>query len=289
MGVNLMKIETSDFNVIKVFNNNIVLVYQANVQKIIYEKGIGVGKQSGDNISKDASIEKIASIKNKINYDNFYKLVNSVDEELIALCEEIIYMISKELNEDLQERVHISLIDHIEFTLNRLKNGEDIKNPLLDEIKILFSKEYNLAQKAATMIEDKTKIHFPDDEIGFITMHIHSARNEGGLSNTVRYVFISNTITKMIEDELNIKIDRKSLGYDRFITHIRFTIQRILNNKPVQNKLLHTIKGKYHASFKLAQKISQFIEGELNLKVNEDEIAFLAIYIQKFKSIKTEE
>ena len=281
-----MKIETSDFNVIKVFNNNIVLVYQANVEKILYEKGIGFGKHSGDSISKDTSIEKIFSIENKINYDNFHKLVNSVDEELIALCEEIIYMISKELNEDLHEKIHISLIDHIAFTLKRLKNGENIENPFLVEIETLFPREFELAQKAATMIEDKTKIHFPDDEIGFITLHIQSARNDGGVSNTVKYAFVSNTIIKMIEDELNIEIDRKSLDYARFITHIRFAIQRILNNTPIKNELLDTIKHKYDSSFKLAQKISKFIEGELELKVVEDETAYLAIHIHRFKNNK---
>ncbi|MGH4139077.1 PRD domain-containing protein [Clostridium sp.] len=280
-----MKIETSDFNVIKVINDNILLVYQANTEKILYEKGIGIGKHPDDNISKDSSIEKIFSIKNKINYDNFNKIVNTVDDEVIALCEEIIHMISKELNEDLYERVHLSLIHHVEFTLKRLKKGENIENPFLDEIKILFSEEYKLAQKAATMIADKTKIHFSDGEIAFITLHIHAARNDGGLSNAVRYAFVSNTIIKMIEDELAIEIDGKSLAYARFITHIRFTIQRILNNNSLQNKLLHTIKHKYFASFKLAQKISKFVEGELNLKVSEDEIAYLAVYIQKFKRI----
>ncbi|MCB2300092.1 BglG family transcription antiterminator [Clostridium tagluense] len=279
-----MKIATSDFNVIKVFNNNIVLVYQANVEKILCEKGIGLGKHSGDSISRNASIEKTFFIKNKINKVNFHELVNSVDAEVIGLCEEIIYMISKELNEDLHEKVHISLIDHIAFTLKRLKNGDNIENPFLDEIETLFPIEFELAQKAATIIEDKTKIHIPDDEIGFITLHIYSARNEGGLANTIKYAFVSNTIIKMIEDELNVKIDRKSLDYARFITHIRFAIQRILGNIPAENKLVNTIKRKYNPCFKLAQKISKFVEGEFELKVFEEETAYLAIHIQRFKS-----
>ncbi|MGH4117327.1 PRD domain-containing protein [Clostridium sp.] len=281
-----MKTETSDFNIDKVFNDNIVLVYQANVQKILYEKGIGVGKQIGDNISKDAPIEKIYTIENKVNYDNFNKIVNNVEVELIALCEEIIYMISNELNENLHERIHISLIDHIEFTLKKLKNGESIENPLLDEIKILFKREFELAQKAAVIIEDKTKTCLSEDEIGFITLHIHAARHDGGLPKTVKYAFISNTTIKMIEDELNVKIDKESVYYARLITHIRFTIQRIFNNTIIQNKLSHTIKRKYYSSFELAQKISKFIEDELELKVVEDETAFLALYIERFKRIK---
>lgn len=278
-----MKIETSDYNVIKAFNDNILLVYQAHIEKILYEKGIGIGKQTGDIIPKDTSIEKIFSIENKINYDNFYKLINSVEVELIALCEEIIYMISTELNEELHEKIHISLIDHITFTLKRLENVGNIENPFLVETETLFPREFQLAQEAATMIEEKTKIHFSDDEIGFIALHIQAARKDNGVYNTIKYEFVLNTIIKMIESELNIKIDKKSLEYARFITHIQFAIQRILNNTPIKNELLATIKDKYPSSFKLAEKISKFIEGELGLKVIEDETAYLARHIHKFK------
>lgn len=281
-----MNSETADFNVIKVFNNNILLVSQTNVEKILYEKGIGFGKHLGDIIPEGAKIEKIFSIENKTNYDNFNELVNSVDSDLIALCEEVIYMISKELNEDLNEKVHISLTDHIVYSLKRLKNGEDIKNPFLVEIETLYPREFELARKAVTMIENKTKIYFPDDEIGFITLHIHSARNDGKLSNTVKYAFLSNTIIEIIEDELNVEIDRKSLDYARFITHIRFAIQRIINKTPIQNELLGMIKFQYYSSFKLARKISKFIEKELELKVVEDETAYLAMHVQRFKNIK---
>ncbi|MGH4137936.1 PRD domain-containing protein [Clostridium sp.] len=278
-----MKIETSDYNVIKVFNDNILFVYQAHVAKILYKNGIGIGKHAGDSISKDTSIDKIFSIENKINYNNFHKLINSVELEMIALCEEIIYMISTELNEDLQEKIHISLIDHITFTLKRLENNGSVENPFLVETETLFPREFQLAQRASTMIEDKTKIHFSDDEIGFIALHIQYARKDKGMYNTIKYEFVLNTIIKIIESELNIKIDKKSLEYARFITHIQFAIQRILNNTPIKNELLGTIKDKYPSSFKLAQKISLFIEGELGLKVIEDETAYLAIHIHKFK------
>ncbi|WP_291633715.1 PRD domain-containing protein [Clostridium sp.] len=283
MEVKLLEIETSDFNVIKVFNDNIVLVYQAHIVKILYEKGIGFGKHEGDTISKDTSIEKIFSIENKINHDNFYKLINSVEVDLIALCEEIIYMISTELNEDLQEKIHISLIDHITVTLKRIQNVENNENLLLVETETLFPRAFELAKKAATMIEDKTKVHLSDDEIGFIALHIQVARNDDGVYNSKKYRFVLNTIIEIIENELNITIDKKSLEYDRFITHIQFAIQRISNNTPIKNELLDTIREKYPSSFKMAQKISKFVEGELGLKVIEDETAYLARHIHKFK------
>lgn len=283
MEVLLMNTEMSDYNVMKVLSDNILLVYQSHVEKILYEEGIGFGKHVGDRISKDVSIEKIFSIEKKNNYDNFHKLIDSVDKELIVLCEEIIYMISKELNEELHEKIHISLIDHITFTLKRPDNVENIENPFLVETETLFPREFQLAQKAAKMIEDKTKIHLSDEEIGFIALHIQSARKDEVVYNTRKYEFVLSTIIKMIESELNIEIDKRSLEYSRFITHIQFTIQRILNKTPIKNELLSTIKDKYPSSFKLSQKISKFIEEELGRKVIEDETAYLARRIHKFK------
>ncbi len=92
------------------------------------------------------------------------------------------------------------------------------------------------------MLEDRLNLVIPDEEAGFITLHIHSARNEGKLSNTIKYAFLSNTIIEFLEDELSIEIDKSSLDYARFLTHIRFAIERILNNTPIKNELLTAIK-----------------------------------------------
>lgn len=277
-----MKISTKDFKVIKAFNNNIVLVSQDDKEKILCEKGIGFGKHPGDIILENSKIEKIFSIEDK---KNFNELISTIDKNTIAICEEVIYMLSKELNEELNEKIHISLTDHIAFTLKRLKNGEDIKNPFLIEIETLYHKEFQLARKAVNIIEEKTKIYFPDDEIGFITLHIHSARNQGKLSNTVKYAFLSNTIINFIEEDLNIQIDKKSLDYARFITHIRFAIERIINNTPIKNELLDMIKIQYRPEYDLAEKISRLVEKELHLEVVEDETAYLAIHIKRLKSL----
>ena len=278
-----MDSDAYNYKVIKVFNNNIVLISQNNKEKILFEKGIGFGKHLGDIISKTSKIEKIFSMEDKTNSNNFNELINTLDKSVVALCEEVIYMISKELNEELNEKVHISLTDHIAFSLKRLKNGETIKNPFLIEIETLYPREFELAKKAVTMIENKTKVHFPDDEVGFITLHIHSARNEGKLSNTVKYAFLSNSIINLIEDELNIDVDKKSLDYARFITHIRFAIQRIINGTPIENDLLDIIKKQYYLAFKLSEKVSRLLENELGLKVVEAETAYLAIHIKRFE------
>jgi len=183
----------------------------------------------------------------------------------------------------LNERIHISLIDHLFVAVERLKNEKEVENPFLIETQTLYPREYALAQMMASLIGDYCNIKIPEGEIGFITLHIHSAINDGKISNTVKNTYLSSKIVEYVEEELNIKIDRKSLDYARFCTHIKFAIQRIIENNTVNNELANVIKETYKESYSVSEKICEIIEEELKLKVSEDEIAFLTIHIERFR------
>lgn len=275
--------KNSNYKVKKVFNNNVVLVQAKDEEKILVKKAIGFGKKTGDIIPHDVEVEKIFVMSSE-NTNKFNKLLNNIDEDIIGICEEIISMISNELGETLNEKIHISLIDHIAFTLKRLRASDEIINPFIVETEILYKKEFDIAMKAVQVLEKRTGIEIPYGEIGFITLHIHSARNQGSLSNTVKYTFLCNSIIEYIEDSLDIYVDRQSLNYSRFITHIRFAIERILKNNPVKNELLKIIRNNYKESYKLAQNIATMIENQLNLSVPVDEIGFITIHIETLKN-----
>lgn len=277
-------ISNINYKVLKVFNNNVLLVNQNSVEKILFGKGIGFGNKVGDQINIKGNIDKIFVIEDRENHSRFNQLVSTVDNKLIGLCEEMIYMIGKELNEDLNEKIHISLTDHIAFTLKRLKENDEIYNPFLIETETLYNKEFEVAKKAIRILEKALNIEIPDGEIGFITLHIHSARSKGKLSNSVKYAFLCNSIVEIIEDSLDMEIDKQSLDYARFVTHIRFTIERIMKNQPIKNDLLDAIKKQYGNSYNLAKKVCKFIENELYVKVAEDEVAYIALHIEKFRS-----
>ena len=280
------KLQGKSYKVQKVFNNNIVSVLENNVEKILFGRGIGFGKHAGDTILENNNIEKVFIIQDPTNKNKFNELVTKVDEDVMAISEEIISMLCRELSEELDESIHISLTDHIFFTLKRLKEDNEIVNPFLIETEVLFRKEYELAKKAVAILEKRTGITIPEGETGFITLHIHSARNKGTLSNTIKYTFLANTIAEFVEDSLNIQLDRESLDYARFIIHLRFAIERLLKNSPIKNELLGTIKRKYKSAYKLAERIGKIIEDNLSIKVVPDEIGYIAIHLKKLTEYK---
>lgn len=274
---------SKDELVAKVFNNNIVLVNSENKEKILFAKGIGFGKKPGNIVAAGTKIEKVFSIENQENINNFKDITRKIDSDFLGVCEEGIYEISNQLKRELNERIHIGLIDHLFVSVERLKNDKEIENPFLVETQTLYPKEYELAEMMANIVGNHCNIKFPQGEIGFITLHIHSAINDGKISNTVKNTYLSNTIVEYVEKELNIEIDRKSLDYARFCTHIKFAIQRIMGNATVNNELSKVIKDTYQESYEISKKICKIIEEELELKVSKDEIAFLTIHIERFR------
>lgn len=274
---------TQDEVVLKVFNNNIVLVNSKESEKILFAKGIGFAKKSGQVIKKDTEVDKIFVIQEEDNRKNFNSILGRVDNDFFAMCEEAIFEVSKLTQKELNENIHISLIDHLYFAVKRMKTSEIIENPFLVEIETLYGAEFNLAKMIANRVADYEKINIPDDEVGFIALHIHSALNDGTLSNTLRTNYLGNTIVEYVEDELNIEIDRKSLDYARFLTHIKFAVQRILSGEQANNKIGKLVKETYKESYRIAEEVAKIIGDELKVDVKDDEVTFLTIHIERFR------
>ena len=214
MGVKLRGKST----VIKALNNNMVLVKDQGVEKILFSKGIGFNKRFGDILEENLEVDKIFSIEDERNQQNLKEVYNRVE----AIAE-----ISEELGEELNESIHIGLIDHLAVAMKRLKNKEEISNPFIVEIETLYNVEFEMAKKIIKKLQRKYRVKFPQGEIGFITLHIHSVRNGRKLSNTIKYSYLANRIVAHIEKRFNAKINKRSLDYARFLSHIRFTIERI--------------------------------------------------------------
>lgn len=274
---------SNDEIVTKVFNNNIILVNSEDHEKILFAKGIGFGKKPGYVIPKGIKVDKIFTIADSDNIENLNTMIEKVDNGFFVVCEEAIYEISEKINQELNESIHIGLIDHLYFAIKRLKNNEEIENPFLVEIETLYSKEYMLADMVAKKVGAYCNVDIPDGEIGFIALHIHSAINNGKISNTLKNSYLGSTIVEHVEDRLNIEIDRKSLDYARFLTHIKFAIQRIVENIHINNELTKIIKSSYKESFSIAEEVAEIIEDELGIKVMEDEVTFLTIHIERFR------
>ncbi len=76
---------------------------------------------------------------------------------------------------DIDRSILFPIADHLDFAIRRLQKGEQISNPLTEDIRILFLKEYKVAGCIAPMLKEKFQIELDEHETGYIALHVHSA------------------------------------------------------------------------------------------------------------------
>ncbi|WP_246110743.1 glucose PTS transporter transcription antiterminator GlcT [Thermosediminibacter litoriperuensis] len=270
------------YTVKRAFNNNVVLARDeaSGEEAMLVGRGLGFNAGPGDKVDA-CRIEKVFYFFDKDQFSQYETIINRIDKRVIGVAEEIIAMATAELKTLLNEHIHVALADHINFTLERLAGGLEIANPFLEEIKVLYPEDYQLACRAAKMIEERFNVKIPDGEKGFIAMHIHSARANREVSRTVKYASMINTMIEVIEEGLGAKIERHGINYARLLVHLRFTLDRIDKNAPVRNPLLANIKREFRKNYEIAEKLGDFICQRMGRKVPEDELGYLALHIHR--------
>lgn len=63
----------------------------------------------------------------------------------------------------------------MEYAVRRIKNREQISNPLTEDIRLLFHREYKVAQSVQPLLWERMKVKIDEHEIGYIALHVHAA------------------------------------------------------------------------------------------------------------------
>ncbi|MGN1389605.1 MAG: family 1 glycosylhydrolase [Bulleidia sp.] len=82
------------------------------------------------------------------------------------------------LSSPLSDRIYVDLTDHLSFAIERHEKGMALRNPLLWDIRKFYSSEYLVGCEALEMIRRELGISLPEDEAGFIALHLVEASAE---------------------------------------------------------------------------------------------------------------
>ncbi|KOP67758.1 transcription antiterminator BglG [Bacillus sp. FJAT-18019] len=273
------------FTVVRVIGNNVVMVTGGKKESeyVILGKGIGFGAKAGGIIaSDDKRIEKLFRLEDQDQWSQAHHLLEEFDPQVLEITDQILNLIGQEFPGTLNDKVYLALPSHIQFTIYRIRKGMDIINPFLEETRISFPKEYDIAVRAAELISHAFHIEVPEDEIGFLTYHVYSAVSHVPVGHLVKASNVVGKLVKYIEEERKISFDRGSMDYVRLLMHLRFSVDRILNQEiHVDNPFAEQIRTKFPYEYDLATRLSAMMEHELGKKVLEAEVCFLAMHLYR--------
>ena len=286
------------YKIVKVLNHNTVIAalnedndknnFNENISQgdenvyLLMGKGIGFGKKSGQQaeVKEDS---RVYSLQKCGERGEAKDIVDEVTPEYLETAD-IVLKEAEKVFGDIDRNILFSLADHIFYAVRRMKNNERISNPLTDDIKLLFHMEYKVAACVIPVIEEKFGVTIDDDEVGYITLHVHSAIDDENISDAMQIARAVRQCIDIVENAMEKKIDVMSLAYNRLMNHVRYMIVRAIKGEKLKMSLNDYMSVKYPEEFQMAEKICDEISKMIKHKLDKVEIGYLAMHICRVTS-----
>ena len=268
----------------KVINNNIVSAYdETGREVVVMGRGIGFGVRAGAVID-NSKIEKVFRIKSQGVAEQFKELLANMPLEHAQISNDIISYAKSTLKLKLNQSIYVTLTDHINFAIERYQKGINLENALLWEIKRFYPQEYGLGRYAIDLIRERLHVSLPEDEAGFIALHFVNAEYGTDIRDALHFPNQMKDILDIVTRELGIRLDEVSLHYERFITHVKFLLQRVYRKELLpdeESELAEMMKKKYPKEYACSEKIADYIEEAAGCRLSAEEIMYLSIHIRR--------
>ena len=236
----------------KVLNSSVVLVEDEQKSDfIILGKGIGYGKKSGENIDVNDS-----------TYQFYIPVVSDKSKQIMDLLDAI----SPEVLEVTQ----------------RLKQNMVTTNRLIWEIQNFYPEEYAAGVHCLKLVNKALHILLPDDEAVNIAFHLVNAQSSNNPEyDSARYAKLIGEIINLVRYSLNKEFHKDSIHYLRFITHIRFFVERFFTDKMLEDNgdsFYLTSKNRYQKEVEVANKVKSFLYDQYQKLITDEEMYISIVY-----------
>lgn len=271
----------------KILNNNAFITHTADHQElIVIGKAVAYGKHVNEEVDESKIYKTFAPV-NRGDRKLILDMVNDIPIQFFRIAERIVDQAQTDQHIELTDSVYIALTDHIASAVDRAKENLFLSNQFLWEIRSYYPTEFSLGTKAIQQINAECGVSLPEDEAGFIAIHIISGELGNRLDDFKEVVNFIKKITSIVQYQLAVDIDRESLDYNRFVTHLKFFWQYMMYKNTthsigdLSDDMLAIIKGKKVEAYQCALKIKMFIQQTYNYELNNEELLYMTIHIAR--------
>lgn len=269
------------YRITKILNHNSFMgIESKNDQEcLIMGKGVAFGKKVGQTVSVTGDA-RVYSLKELTDRGEAKDIIKSVSPLCLELANEVLDQAEEEFGK-VDRSILFTMADHLDFAVRRIQNGEQISNPLTDDIRIMFYKEYKVAGCIRDLLKEKLGIRIDEHEIGYIALHVHAAIVDENVSQAMEIARTVRECICMVEEETGKPIDVMSLSYNRLMNHVRYMVARAIHGEKLKMSLNDYMSVKFPGPYMTAEKICRKMEKSLKLPIPDIEIGYLAMHLER--------
>lgn len=261
--------------VIKNINNNVSLCLDSKGREVVaFGKGIGFTKPP-----YEVPLSQIQRTFYDID-ESYLSVMVTIPEEMISVAAEIYDYGNRKMNNQFSSNVVFTLADHIRFAIKREEENISIKLPLFYEVQNLYPEEIEIGIYALELINERFHVHLPKEEAASITLHFVGYGLHDNSYSGKNEKMIMDKCTEIVEQTMEIHIDKKSFNYSRFLTHLHYLLDRVKQNKAItteNGRVYEELKKEYPKTYKCVRRMEDF----LGMELNDEERLYLILHINR--------
>ncbi len=269
------------YRIVKVLNHNAVIVLSPDKQKrfLVLYKGIGFKRKTAERLELPDDAE-MYSLEAPSERGDASSIISHVDPVCLEIADKILGEAVRTFGK-VDRQIVFSMADHLHFAIQRMAKGEEIRNPLKEDIQLLFHAEYKVAAFAQEMVKERVGVELTEDEIGFLALHVHSAIEDESVSQSLKTAQVVRSCISFVEEKTGQKLEVTSIGYNRMMNHIRYMVTRMEVGEKIKMNLNDYMQVKYPEMYRLAEEICNEVSRFLKKEYHESEIGYLAMHIAR--------
>ncbi len=271
--------------IIKKINNNVALAQDAKGNElIVFAKGVGFPPMPYE-------LTDLSEVQRTF-YDvsrRYIELMRDLPEDLMLAADDIAKEAMEELDCELNPNLPFILADHLNFALQRSREGIPLQNPLSYDVCHLYPKEYTVVCHGLKLLRENLGANLPDSEAISIALHLINAEDKtSDMHNTLANLQLIATLSNMVEDYFDIQIDRDSFNYSRLAMHMRYLVQRMSEGLPMQEdpasrELFRTVKLEYAEDYDCTRQIVDWLAKHRGWHCSCEEQLYLIMHIHRVR------
>ncbi|WP_152655299.1 BglG family transcription antiterminator [Oceanobacillus sp. CFH 90083] len=265
--------------------------------ELIRKKGYGV-EIKGDEVKKRAVLSNLISrhidlfefvekIKAKNKEEKAKgetisdRLLGLVDPQKLEKVEEQVQEIGRELPYPLADSAYVGLVVHLALAIERLQKGDTIHFDEAYKQEIQEKQEYHIAAKLIEKLGTAFSIDIPEDEIGYITMHLMGAKRRENQSYLLEEASMdlahrAKELIRRVGEQLRIDLSANNQFLNDLTTHLKPAIYRIKQQMNIHNPMLAEIKRDYLELFEVIKECTTSVFPDLHIP--DEEIAYIVLH-----------
>ncbi|MDD3114344.1 MAG: PRD domain-containing protein [Anaerovibrio sp.] len=213
-------------------------------------------------------------------------MLGLVDEEILHSLEDLVRELDGKLVSQLSDNAFIGLVAHLSLAVQRIRKNERIAMDGEVLRGLRSRKEFQAAEALGRNIAARFQISVPEDEVGYITMHLLGARNRydkdhasASVMDNFHLVKLAKGIMRRAEEASGKSIRSNSGLLVGLVNHLGPSISRLKMDMNIRNPLLGEMKTQYPELMEISRYAVRDLEETLGTDMPDSEIAYIAMHL----------